>query len=161
ARGVWRRGRFAPSPPDAHPRRAPPPRTPPPARSARRPLRRRAGRRPPTRRGRAHRRRRRVDRGSRPSRPRSREPARRPPSAPPPRGAGSANRTCWLRGLSTVGFVAWRFILQAEALEKRLRAADGAIERVGMALSIGDDAVEEVLAVAPHARVKRGQRFGI
>src|SRR5689334_21244747 len=75
-------------------------------------------------------------------------------ASPRPRNAGSVKRVCWLRGLS----IGRRVRLHANALEEVLRSADGTIERIGVARAIGDDAVEEALAIAPYAGVEVAER---
>src|SRR5262249_10823924 len=52
-------------------------------------------------------------------------------------------------------------ILQADPLERALCAADGAVESIGVALAVGDDAIEETLAVVPHAAVQLREGLGV
>src|SRR5262245_24755867 len=48
-------------------------------------------------------------------------------------------------------------ISEADPLEHVLCAADGAVERIGVARAVGDDAIEETLAVVPHAALQLRQ----
>src|SRR5262249_30274726 len=81
-------------------------------------------------------------------------------AAPRWRKAGSAKRACRARGLSTTAPPPSP-ILQANPLEQALGAADGAVERIGVARAVGDYAIEEALAVVPHTAVQLRQGLGV
>src|SRR4030095_17226479 len=81
-------------------------------------------------------------------------------AAPRWRKAGSARRACRARGLSTTAPPP-RPILEADPLEQALCAADGAVESIGVARAVGDYAIQEALAVVPHAAVQLRPRFRV
>src|SRR5262249_206352 len=81
-------------------------------------------------------------------------------AAPRWRKAGCAKRTCRARGLSTTAPPP-RSILEANPLEQALCAADGAVERIGVARAVCDYAIGETLAGVPRGAGQLRQGLGV